>query len=57
MSCPTCENTERNNRYISMIHDCDDPWHDELAEETAWLEDDTPLACGIENPETCESCQ
>lgn len=21
------------------------------------FEDDTPLECGIENPETCESCQ
>lgn len=22
-----------------------------------WDDDDTPLACGVENPETCEACE
>lgn len=30
------------------VDDWDDDWGDDA---------DIPLACGIENPETCESCQ
>lgn len=28
-----------------------DEWDDQ-----DWVEDDEPLTCGIENPESCESC-
>ena len=30
---------------------------DEEEEQYRWVEDETPLVCGLENPELCESCQ
>jgi len=40
------------------MHD-DDPAPDVVAINTQYdmFADDTPLACGIEDPESCESCQ
>ena len=36
----------------------DEPVEDEdSVDEPVWLDDDEPLACGLENPDVCESCQ
>lgn len=45
------------NETVGQSKDSDSPESDVRDGMDSWLEDDTPLACGIENPDECEACQ